>query len=213
MEDEIGRREANKRATRTAIQHAAKRLFAERGYDATTVREIAQAAEVTERTFYRYFEGKEGLIANDAQLWVNRLTGAIRDRPRDEGPLLAVRRAMVQLAHELVQSPDAAPIWLFGKQPRPFEVLQRSGSRPLLRFEQALTEAVLARSRPDTGVDEPEPPDARERFNAELVARVSIAVLRTAAMRRRQQPTGDVWNPPPAGRLLEEAFETLSLLT
>ena len=62
----LGRREAHKQATRQALQQAADRLFAEHGYGATTVRDIAEAAGVTERTFFRYFTGKEELIIEDA---------------------------------------------------------------------------------------------------------------------------------------------------
>ena len=55
----VGRREANKRATREALSRAAQTLFTEQGFAATTVRDIADAAGVTERTFFRYFESKE----------------------------------------------------------------------------------------------------------------------------------------------------------
>ena len=66
----IGRREANKRATRSALQDAASRLFAEHGFGGTTVRDIADAAGVTERTFFRYFAGKEELMLDDILEWL-----------------------------------------------------------------------------------------------------------------------------------------------
>src|SRR5271170_1837517 len=101
MADATGKREANKRATRSAIDEAAKRLFAARGYEATTVRQIADAAGVKERTFYRYFDGKGGLIAEDADRWIEILHHAIRERPAHEPPAVAVRRALTALRQQI----------------------------------------------------------------------------------------------------------------
>ena len=72
----------------------ADRLFAERGYSATTVRDIAEAAGVTERTFFRYFTGKEELIIDDALGWLPVLLGKLRGRPDGEDVGTALRRAI-----------------------------------------------------------------------------------------------------------------------
>ena|SRR5690242_19212569 len=60
---------------------AADRLFAEQGYAQTTVRDIAEAAGVTERTFFRYFGGKEELIIDDALAWLPLLKDHVRGPP------------------------------------------------------------------------------------------------------------------------------------
>ena len=99
---EARRREASKQATRTAVLEAAQRLFALHGYENTTVRAIADAAGVTERTFYRYFDGKEGLLAEEAIDWTEKLCDAIRTRPPEEGPYLAVQHAMIAVAREQI---------------------------------------------------------------------------------------------------------------
>jgi AcrR family transcriptional regulator len=199
MDEPVGRREANKRAVRDAITQAAQRLFATQGFEATSVRQIADAAGVAERTFYRYFEGKEGLIARDAQHRMDILHAAIAHRPPEERPFTAVRRAMIALAELATTDPEARPIWLFSDQPRPWELLQKSAPRPLLRFEEAITRALLARSQP--------PPAA----TAALIARVAIAVLRSVAIAHREAETaGEV--PPAIPDLLARAFADLSAM-
>jgi AcrR family transcriptional regulator len=60
-----GLRERKKQKTRWAIQEHALRLIAEQGYDATTVDQIAAAAEISPSTFFRYFPTKEDLIVED----------------------------------------------------------------------------------------------------------------------------------------------------
>ena len=203
MSEELGRREAHKRATRTAIKEAAMRLVGEQGFDATTVRQIADAAEVTERTFYRYFDGKAGLVADEALGWMQRLHHEIRERPQEEPPLQAVARAMVALAAEIRQNPESAPLWMFADTPQQYEMLQRSAQRPLLRFEESVADAVLAR----TGLS------AQNRGQAELVARVSVAVLRSAGIHRRQLLAIGEKRPPELEQVVYEAFASLAELS
>ena len=60
-----GLRERKKARTRFAIQQEALRLFREQGYGATTVEQIAEAAEVSPSTFFRYFQTKDALVLTD----------------------------------------------------------------------------------------------------------------------------------------------------
>ncbi|BBX36402.1 TetR family transcriptional regulator [Mycolicibacterium mageritense DSM 44476 = CIP 104973] len=87
-------RAAKKAATRQSIQDHALRLFAEKGYDATTVEEIAAAAGVSHMTFFRYFPRKESVVEYDE--YDPMLEELIIARPADEPALTALHHAMRQ---------------------------------------------------------------------------------------------------------------------
>jgi len=203
VEQQLGRRETKKLAVRTAVEQAARRLFAEQGYEATSVRQIVDAAGVAERTFYRYFDGKEGLIADEAERWIELLGDAIRHRPPEEPPFLAVQRTITALAREIAQDRRGKPIWLFTNQPRPYELLLKSAPKPLLKFEDAIANAILDRT---SGRG-----DSEAEFAAQLIARVSIAILRSAAIRLRELETTRGANAPKIDATLEAAYETIAL--
>jgi AcrR family transcriptional regulator len=89
-----GLRERKKAETREALRAAAIRLFLEHGPSAVTVNDICEAARVSRRTFFNYFESKEGaLLFWDRQL-IDELASRIAARPSHEPPLTALRRAM-----------------------------------------------------------------------------------------------------------------------
>jgi AcrR family transcriptional regulator len=90
--DKPGLRERKKAKTRAAIQEHAMRLFQTQGYDATTVEQIADAAEVSPSTFFRYFGSKEDVVAYDA--WDPIVLEIWRAQPRELGPVRAIRNAM-----------------------------------------------------------------------------------------------------------------------
>jgi AcrR family transcriptional regulator len=84
-----GLRERKKQKTRWAIQEQALRLFAEQGYEATTVDQIAAAAEISPSTFFRYFPSKEDLVIQDR--YDEMLMAGLRLAPAELGPLAAIR--------------------------------------------------------------------------------------------------------------------------
>jgi AcrR family transcriptional regulator len=88
-----GLRERKKAETRAAIQRHALRLFLAKGYDATTVEEIAAAASVSHMTFFRYFPSKHAVVESDD--YDDAMAVMIRARPAGEPPLTAIRRALV----------------------------------------------------------------------------------------------------------------------
>jgi AcrR family transcriptional regulator len=80
---------------RVALAAAAEGLFLVRGFEETTVEQIARAAGVSRRTFFRYFESKEDVLAEHAERLGERLYAALAARPPGEPPLLAIRNALV----------------------------------------------------------------------------------------------------------------------
>jgi AcrR family transcriptional regulator len=87
------RRERKKRQTRDALVRAALELFDAKGYDQTAVREITDAVDVSERTFFRYFASKEDLAVSFAKDATDLLLAALAARPADEDPLTAMRNS------------------------------------------------------------------------------------------------------------------------
>jgi len=88
-----GLRARKKRAAREAIAATARRLFAERGFDAVTVAEIAAAADVSEKTVFNHFPTKEDLAFAGREQGLVQLVADIRDRPPGT-PVLDVFRAL-----------------------------------------------------------------------------------------------------------------------
>jgi AcrR family transcriptional regulator len=87
----LGLRERKKAKTRAAIQACALRLFRERGYDHTTVGQIAAAAEVSESTFFRYFPTKAEVVLWDE--FDPLIAREFRNQPGELSPIGALRGA------------------------------------------------------------------------------------------------------------------------
>jgi AcrR family transcriptional regulator len=94
-----GLRERKKAKTRASIQAHALRLFGEQGYHATTVEQIADAAEVSPSTFFRYFPTKEDVVLYDE--FDPAMVAALVAQPGELGPVAALRRAVRQVFEEL----------------------------------------------------------------------------------------------------------------
>jgi AcrR family transcriptional regulator len=102
-----GLRERKKARTRAAIREHALRLFRTKGYDETTIEQIAEAAEVSPSTFFRYFPTKEDVVLQDDMelLWAD----ALRRQPPELAPIAALRAA-VHDAFALLSPEDLAQL-------------------------------------------------------------------------------------------------------
>lgn len=90
-----GLRERKKQRTRDALLRAALELFTTQGYEHTTVDEIAEAVDVSQRTFFRYFAGKEDAAFAVQDIAHAHFVEAVRQRPPHEAPLEALRNAVL----------------------------------------------------------------------------------------------------------------------
>ncbi|MDH6125313.1 TetR family transcriptional regulator [Kitasatospora sp. GP82] len=92
----LGLRERKKQRTRDSLVDAAHRLFSSQGYARTTVDEIAAAVDVSQRTFFRYFENKEevalAVMADAEDFFID----CLRRRPAEENPLQAMRASITE---------------------------------------------------------------------------------------------------------------------
>lgn len=100
-----GRRERKKRETREALATTALELFAEKGFDETTVEEICDTVDVSTRTFNRYFPQKSDVLFVDQDSRLAKLAGALGRRPPQEALLAAIEEACV----EIVEDPAFEP--------------------------------------------------------------------------------------------------------
>ena len=97
MNPEPGLRERKKQRTRETIARAAHVLFAERGYHATTLPDIAEAADVSTRTIFAYFPSKEDILFSDFPVMKEALAQALAERPEGQDALETVRRFILSM--------------------------------------------------------------------------------------------------------------------
>jgi AcrR family transcriptional regulator len=204
-----GPRQQKRLATRARLRQAAAQLFAAQGYDATTVAQITDAAGVGERTFYRYFTSKDDLLAEQALTWTSDLHDAIQRRPAEETPYLAVARALTTLVGQAVADAGPSGYWLIAERPQPIALLRRATPRPLRHLEQTIADAVLPRIQAEAE-DSAKPSAAdRQQLQSQLLARVAVAVLRTAAIAHRELGRRETGSPG-IEQLLQAAFTDLA---
>ena len=162
-----GLREKHKARTRERLVEVSLSLFEQRGFDEVTVEEIAEAAMVSPRTFYRYFGSKEGVLYDDGDE-LAALHQAITSHPADEAPMAAVRAGVLVLARRSASSQDLTRRRIrISQTTASLGTHERTQIQP--RWEQALADAVADRLGVQVDAD-PRP---------QLLAGVGIAVMRS----------------------------------
>jgi AcrR family transcriptional regulator len=122
---DLGLRERKKRRTRRALAGAALRLFSERGYEQTTVADIAAAADVSPRTFFGYFRSKEEVLFADTDERIELMRQALAEVP----PGTPTAETLRLVAARVLSSSTG----LFGPDPERATRVQLVLSRPELR--------------------------------------------------------------------------------
>jgi len=98
---EAGLRERKKLRARQQLIDAAFRLFTKRGFDATTVADVAAAVEMSPRTFHRYFESKEDVVLEWFDRGGDALVEGLKERPAGEDPFASLRHVIIKLVSSL----------------------------------------------------------------------------------------------------------------
>jgi AcrR family transcriptional regulator len=167
----LGRRERKKLRTRQALAATALRLFAERGFEETTIEDITEAVDVSRRTFFRHFDSKEEVALPDKSELLGRLRQALAEHPASEPPLTSAREAILALAGAL--SEDSMDVVVLRARLLTTEPSLRG--RSLERqsvWEDVIAEALATRWRVDPATD----------LRSRLVATTAVAALRAAFM-------------------------------
>ena len=100
MEATPGLRERKKQRTREAIVDAAFELFAERGFDGTTIADIADGAEIAPRTFFSYFPSKDDVVFHDFEERHAMVASWLRDRGPGTNAIDALRAGIESMVGE-----------------------------------------------------------------------------------------------------------------
>ncbi|HEX3782578.1 MAG TPA: TetR family transcriptional regulator [Pseudonocardiaceae bacterium] len=163
---EGGLRERKQQRQRAELVRIGMRLFAERGFDATTVDEIAEAAEVSRRTLFRYFGTKGDIVMEWARGTTTMLRDALRARPLDEHPFASLHAIFVTMCESFARNPRSvhAVSIMIERTPslRPYSLLKHA------QWEDALAEGLRQRA-PELG-----------ELRSGLLARIAVAAFRTA---------------------------------
>ena len=176
---------------RSAIWDAAIGLFAERGFDETTIDEIARAAGVSTRTFFRYFASKADLMGQGMITYRTVLGDAVRQAPAALTPMQVLRHTVHKVAA------DAAA------QPRTRQIVDIASASPAAReaqlarraeVENALADSFAIRTR--TGADDD--------VSGRLLAALTLAAV---------DVTFRVWSKTDGADIVAIADDVLDTLT
>ncbi|MDQ1045166.1 TetR family transcriptional regulator [Streptomyces sp. V4I2] len=152
-----GLRERKRQRTRDALIRAALELFVGRGYEQTTVDDIAEAVDVSQRTFFRYFANKEEAALAVQEMTVERFVESVRQRPAHEAPMEALRQAVLEgwdTLNEIVES--VVPVELHLRMSRVIEstpVLLAAHLRRSAEIEEIIARVLAEREGLDVDTD------------------------------------------------------------
>jgi AcrR family transcriptional regulator len=159
-----GRRARKKEETRQRIANAAKELFLKHGFAATTIEEIAAAADISKRSFFDYFPAKEDVVLAWHEEFQSAFIANLLKRPASEASIVAVQEALIETLgkYDLDDVRTHAILW---KE----TAIRARDHIKYERLERALTDALLQRSR-----------GRPNELRARLVAMLIVGALRVA---------------------------------
>jgi AcrR family transcriptional regulator len=191
---EASLRERKKQRTREALSSAAFDLFDRKGFEATTVDEIADRVEISSRTFFRYFSSKDEVVLASLDEQYTLVFAAFDLRPPDEPVLTALRRAAMEVLRTYESGQDAERLATVVRLVCTSPALAASSAELCNNRTNELVERVARRM----GVSPTDPRPA-------LVAAVTMSAFQTATGVWRDNEPGT-----PSSVLVDRAFELLA---
>ncbi|MBR0708301.1 MULTISPECIES: TetR/AcrR family transcriptional regulator [Bradyrhizobium] len=158
-----GLRQRKQQETRERLTRAAMALFLERGFEATTIDDIAAAADVSRRSFFHYFASKEDVVAAWQEDAAAALVTEILARPADESMLTAAENAIAAAVKRI----DPAEAAAMSRLKRDNPALQARDQLKYEKLERALAEGLARRAR-----------NKSDQLKARLVAMIATGAMR-----------------------------------
>ena len=195
---QLGRRERKKADTRAALLESARRLFETKGFSHTTVQQITELADVSERTFFRYFQSKEDLLLPGLTAFLDSIASEFEDNPTFGDPLMALSDSVETVLMNEITRSGFMPMPL----PEPWtDNLAARVAKVYLEWERRLTAIMrqkISRNYPAT-----EDLD----LVAEVVARCGVGAMRATLEVIRGYGVNRMPPPEVCLRLLRRSFE------
>ncbi|MGY8682985.1 TetR family transcriptional regulator [Bradyrhizobium sp. UFLA05-153] len=164
-----GLRQRKREATQERLTRAAMALFLQRGFEATTIDDIAAAAEVSRRSFFHYFASKEDVVYAWQEDIAASLTEEVAARPASESMLTAAENAIAAATKRF----DPSEALAMARLKRDNPILQARDHLKYERLERALAQGLARRTNRKS-----------EKLRARLVAMIATGAMRVG---------GEVW--------------------
>ena len=161
--DGPGLRQRKLQATRERLTRGAMALFLERGFEATTIDDIATAADVSRRSFFHYFASKEDVVAAWQEGAASALVAEVVARPAGETMLTAAENAIAAAVRRI----DPAEAAAMSRLKRDNPALQARDQLKYEKLERALAEGLSQRAKTKS-----------DRLKARLVAMIATGAMR-----------------------------------
>ena len=165
-----GRRERKKAATRKLISDTATSMFLERGYENVSIREIADAADVSPTTVFAHFAQKEAIVFDEDDEQREQLIGAVRDRLPGVSISDALKTLYLDTHAEMLEHGDGAKRFMEMLESTP--ALRDYGARMWTRHEAALADEIARELGSET-------PSASVRLYARFALQIQVLALQS----------------------------------
>ena len=184
--DPIPVRERTRRAVRGELAQLAVGLFVEKGYDETTIDDLAAAAGMSKRTFFRYFASKEELVMGKYEFFGEQLAEDLAARPAGEPVWVSLRQVFGRVVDHVESDARATESVAMEKIVRDHPTLNASYLERVSRMQ----ELVLDEARTRTG--RPDPADPRTAAIVGAAFSCLIAAWTTWLTTNQARPFGDL---------------------